>query len=223
MLVEHDGLDSRPLAWRGTATDNMLIERPLGSMLEEIATQFLDRALASAPGRTAAGKEVLGLLEHLTRKGFVAGFCGSLNPPQPQGRGVGDLGGGGEREFRKLIAQVPPLNQPAAQEVEQGGRTVRMVANSPIRSSYEKGDAVFSFAPPGAPTPWSRARRKGTQRRQLSADWRDGPRRSPGRIRPVRRTAGPAEAHRQAAGALPQALQGVSPLDSRGFRPFGHP
>ena len=56
--------------------------------------------------------------------------------------------------FKRLIAQIPPLNEPAAKQVEaQGGRKVWTMAGAPIRWWYEKDDVVFSFAPPGAADP----------------------------------------------------------------------
>src|SRR5262249_28068926 len=44
--------------------------------------------------------------------------------------------------------------EPAAQRIKgPGGRTIFQAAGPPIRWWFEKDDAVFSFAPPGAPDP----------------------------------------------------------------------
>ena len=42
ILLEHNGLDSRPEAWKGTAAYKMLNETPLGAMLEDITAQLVE-------------------------------------------------------------------------------------------------------------------------------------------------------------------------------------
>ncbi len=154
VLIEHDGLATRPGVWEATATARMLKETPLGAMLADVAVQLLDRALAGIPGRPATGKDVLAILDHLARRGFVVGYCGSLNPPQPKAVVLVIREAADNPVFKKLIALVPPLNEPAAKKIEQpGGRTVFILDEAPVRWWYEKGDAVFSFAPPGGPDP----------------------------------------------------------------------
>jgi prepilin-type processing-associated H-X9-DG protein len=154
LLIEHNGLDARPDAWKGTAAYKMLNETSLGVMFEDIATQLADRALQGARGVPATGKDVVALLKHLAQKGFVVAFCGSFNPPQPRAAVVVIRGGARSEVFRRLIAKIPPLNEPVAKQVDApGGRKVWVAAESPIRWWYEKDDAVFSFAPPGAPDP----------------------------------------------------------------------
>ena len=154
ILVEHDGVDARGDAWGKTATARMMAETPLGAMLGTVAEQLLDRALAEVPGRPVAGREVLDILGHLARRGFVVGYCGSLNPPQPTAAVVVIRGAAENPTFKKLIALVPPLNEPAATRVDQpNGRKVYILEGAPVRWWYEKGDAVFSFAPPDGPDP----------------------------------------------------------------------
>ena len=97
---------------------------------------------------------MVALLEHLARKGFVVGYCGSLNPPDPKAGVLVIRDANKNPIFKRLIALVPPLNEPNAQVVDSpGGRKVWAVAGAPIRWWYEKDDAVFSFAPPGADDP----------------------------------------------------------------------
>jgi prepilin-type processing-associated H-X9-DG protein len=154
ILVEHNGFDARPAAWKGTAAYKMLNETSLGAMLEDITAQIVDRALQNQPGAPASGKEVVAILAHLARKGFALGYCGSLNPPQPKA-GVAVIRDAAKNPvFKQVIARIPPLNEPAAKRVEQsGGRKVWMAAGPPIRWWYEKDDLVFSFAPPQAADP----------------------------------------------------------------------
>ena len=153
-LVEHNGLDARPDAWKGTAAYKMLNETSLGAMIEDITVQLIDRGLQGMPGAPLTGKEAVGLLTHLASKGFVIGYCGSLDPPQPKAVVVVIRDAAKNPAFKKVIAGIPPLNEPAAQKVDApGGRKVWQMGGPPIRFWYEKDDFVLSFAPPGAPDP----------------------------------------------------------------------
>ena len=153
VLVEHDGLETKAAAWKGTATYRMLTETSLGAMLDDMTTQLLDRAVAQMPGGVLSGKEVLGLLKHLVNRGFVVGYCGALNPPQPQAGVLVIRDAADNPTFKKVIAQVPPLNEPNAKKVVEGKRTVFVLDGVPVRWWYEGKDAVFSFAPPNNPDP----------------------------------------------------------------------
>ena len=155
ILLEHNGLDARPEAWKGTAAYKMLNETSLGAMIEDIATQVIDRGLQGMPGGAPLnGKELVGLLVHMAKKGVVVGYCGSFDPPQPKAVVVVIRDAAKNEVFKKVIGRIPPLNEPAARKVEgQGDRKVLQAAGPPIRWWYEKDDAVFSFAPPGAPDP----------------------------------------------------------------------
>ncbi len=153
VLIEHDGLETRPDAWKATATYRMLNETLLGKMLETVTVQLVDRSLAAAPGVPVTGKDVLNLLEHLARRGFVIGYCGSLNPPQPMAGVVVVRDAADNPIFKKLIAAIPPLNEPAAKAVKQPGRTVFIPNGIPVQWWYEKKDAVFSFVPGDGPNP----------------------------------------------------------------------
>jgi len=156
ILLEHNGLDAQPGAWAGTAAYQMLNKTSLGAMLEEITSQLLDRAIQAAPGVPMNGKDVVGLLEHMGRKGIVFGFCGKIGPPMPQPDAVVLVirGAAKNEVFRRVIGQVSPLNEPAAKRLEPSGkRKVLAVPNMPLQWWYEKDDAVFAFSPPGAKNP----------------------------------------------------------------------
>ncbi len=156
ILLEHDGFDARPEAWKGTAAYQMLNKTSLGTMFEEIATQLVDRALQSAPGAPLSAKDAVSLLEHVAHQGIVIGYCGTFGPGERQAKAsVIVIRGAAKNEiFQRLIGKIPPLNEPAAKRVEgQGDRTVLAVPNTPLRWWYEKDDAVFSFVPPGANDP----------------------------------------------------------------------
>jgi prepilin-type processing-associated H-X9-DG protein len=154
LLFEHNGLDARPEAWRGTAAYKMLNETSLGAMLEDIATQLADRGLQGGPGAPINGKDAIDLLKHLASKGFAFGYCGSFNPAQPRAGVLVIRDAAKSEAFKRVVAQIPPLNEPAAVRVDApGGRTVLRAGGPPIRFWHEGSDAVFSFAPPEAPDP----------------------------------------------------------------------
>ncbi len=154
ILVEHDGLESRAAAWKGTAAYAILNQTTVGAVIEDITAQLLDRALQGIPEPPATGKDLVGLLEHLGAKGFVVGFCGSLNPPDPRAVVVVIRGAAKNDVFRRVIAKIPPLNEPAATKLDQpGGRKVWDVAGTPLHWWYEKDDVVFSFVKPESDDP----------------------------------------------------------------------
>ncbi|WP_254053681.1 hypothetical protein [Singulisphaera sp. GP187] len=147
VLIDHEGLEAQPGAWKGTAAFKILNDTTLGAMLEDIAAQVVDRGLQSAPGAPVSGKEVVGLLTHMASQGFAIGYCGSLNPPQPKA-GVLVVRNADQSDVIKRIMQ---RMEGAAKRVEQpGGRKVWTIVGAPIRWWLEGHDVVFSFVPPGA-------------------------------------------------------------------------
>ncbi|MGP0065542.1 MAG: DUF1559 domain-containing protein [Isosphaeraceae bacterium] len=148
ILFEHQGLDAHPDAWKGTAAYKMLNETSLGAMLEDIATQVADRALRAVPGAPITGKEAVGLLIHLARKGFAVGLVVNTEPPQPRAVVVVIRDAARNEVFKQLIGRIPPLNAPAARRVQRpGGRTVWVSQTPPVRWWYEKDDFIVSLTP----------------------------------------------------------------------------
>ena len=147
VLLDHEGLEAQPAAWKGTAASKMLNDTPLGAMLEDIAAQVVDRGLQSMPGAPVNGKEVVALLSHMASKGFAIGVCGSFNPPQPKAAVVvvrdADQNEVSKRIMKRLEGAAKPVEQP-------NGRKVWTIEGAPVRWWFEGHDAVFSFVPPGA-------------------------------------------------------------------------
>ncbi|AGA25102.1 DUF1559 domain-containing protein [Singulisphaera acidiphila] len=147
VLIDHEGLEAQPDAWKGTAASKMLNGTPLGAMLLDIAAQVVDHGLQSMPGAPFNGKEVVALLAHMTSKGFAIGFCGSFDPPQPKAAVMVIRDAGRNEVSQRLMKRL----EDAAKQVEQpNGRKVWTIAGAPIRWWFEGHDAVFSFVPPGA-------------------------------------------------------------------------
>jgi hypothetical protein len=118
-LVEHAGFDAHPEAWKGTALYRMLNETSLGAMLEDILSQVADQGFRAAQGAPLSGKELVGLLSHLLNHGFAAGYLQNPQPPQPKGWVVVIRGAARSAVFQRVIRRIPPLNAPAARQVEE--------------------------------------------------------------------------------------------------------
>ena len=69
--VDFDGLDAHSEAWQKTAAYKMLNQTPLGTMLEELAAQLLDKFLEIMPNHKFSGAEAVTLVKHMARKGWV--------------------------------------------------------------------------------------------------------------------------------------------------------
>ncbi|HMF35940.1 MAG TPA: hypothetical protein VKF17_04845, partial [Isosphaeraceae bacterium] len=156
-LVEHAGFDAYPEAWKGTAAYRMLNETSLGAMLKDIVSQVADHGFRAAQGAPLTGKELVALLSHFLNKGFAAGYLQNPQPPQPKGWVVVIRGAARSAVFQRVIKRIPPLNAPAARQVEQAGGRKVWVADDPqgthIRWWYEKEDFVLSIAPGEADIP----------------------------------------------------------------------
>ena len=83
-LVEFDGLDAHQAAWKASAAYKLLNETSLGALLEDLATQLLNKALASRPASPPkpSAEQLIGAFKFLARKGMVVGVYGkSPEPP----------------------------------------------------------------------------------------------------------------------------------------------
>ena len=156
-LVEHGGFDAHHEAWKGTALHRMLSETSLGAMLEDILSQVADQGIRAQQGAPLTGKELAALLSHLLNKGFAVGYLQNPQPPQPKGIVVVVRGAAKSEIFQQVLKRIPPLNSPAARQIDEaGGRKVWATDDPPgthIRWWYEKDDFVLSIAPGAADIP----------------------------------------------------------------------
>ncbi|MGC8639844.1 MAG: hypothetical protein ACP5XB_08225 [Isosphaeraceae bacterium] len=81
--LEFDGLDAHAEAWQKTAAYKMLNNTPLGSMLEEVVGQLLEKPLSLSANRKLTGAEVVTLVKAMAHKGWVVAVQASDNPKQP--------------------------------------------------------------------------------------------------------------------------------------------
>src|SRR5262249_23905998 len=71
LYVEFSGLDAHAASWKKTAAYRMLTETPLGTMLEAVATQLLDKLLSFSPNHKLTGTGVVTLAKHVAHSGWV--------------------------------------------------------------------------------------------------------------------------------------------------------
>ena len=71
VYAEFAGLDADAAAWKASAVYQVLNRTRTGVMLEALATQLADRALADAPGPKLSGAEFVTLAKHALRSGLV--------------------------------------------------------------------------------------------------------------------------------------------------------
>jgi prepilin-type processing-associated H-X9-DG protein len=146
-LIEHEGLSGRGDAWKATAAYKMLNETSFGAMLEDIAVQVANRAIQASPGAPLSGKELVALLRHLIEEGFAFGFSLDQGRPQPTGAVLVIRNAADSPVFRQVLGRIPPLNPPAAQQVDgPGGRKIWIAQGNPIRWWFEKQDFVLAFS-----------------------------------------------------------------------------
>lgn len=151
MYLEFEGLDAHPDAWHATAAYRILTETKMGALLEDLARQGIEMAIASAdvPPPIKAD-EILALAKIGARKGGVMAFWGQ--GPKDL-KAVFVVRGGDQPVVRRLIdmAEAPHRKErgqegEAREQVQKAGRTLHP-AGDEVFWWVEKGDLVFSDDP----------------------------------------------------------------------------
>ena len=102
---EFSGLDSHEAGWKNTASFKMLNETTLGEMLGVLSEQLLDKLMSIVPNHQLNGAEIVSLVKHSARSGWVLAL--NADPKAPNGyRGTFVLRGGASRENRALISRL---------------------------------------------------------------------------------------------------------------------
>ena len=104
VYAEFAGLDAHAVSWQKTAAFKMLTETPLGVMLEEVAGQLLDKAMALIPSRRLSGPEVVTLLKGATKSGWV--FALHVDPKGPDFRVTFVLRGAASKELKPITSRL---------------------------------------------------------------------------------------------------------------------
>lgn len=105
VYAEFDGVDAHTDAWKKTAAYRMLNETPLGLMLEDVGTQFVDQTLAKFPDRRLTGAEVVSLVKLALHSGFAFGANGKKESDAPASV-VLVLRGAARKEVRTPVSKT---------------------------------------------------------------------------------------------------------------------
>jgi prepilin-type processing-associated H-X9-DG protein len=151
--VEFEGVDNRAEGWRKTAAYALLNQTSLGVMLESLATQLAETALAAAPGARVTGGDVVAMAKHAARSGFVFAACGKPGPEPPVVVWV--LRGAAREDarglFNRLVGQLNRSGDKPQSVVRAGGREVFEIKSEQGAGwSWwaEKDDLVIAMASP---------------------------------------------------------------------------
>jgi hypothetical protein len=105
VYFEFAGLDAHAEAWKKTASYKMLNDTTLGEMLGTVAEQLLDKVLSVVPDHRLNGNEIVTLVKHATRSGWM--FALNADPQAPRGyRGTFVLRGGASKETRAITSRM---------------------------------------------------------------------------------------------------------------------
>ncbi len=74
LYLGSDGLDTQEEIWKKTAAYKILNETPLGEMLEDMTAQVAEKALLQSPNRKLNGVDVVTIIKHLAKAGFVLSY-----------------------------------------------------------------------------------------------------------------------------------------------------
>ncbi len=161
VYLEFAGLDAHEAAWKNTSSYKMLTETTLGEMLGAVSEQLLDKVMNFIPGHRLSGSEIVSLIKHSARSGWVV----ALNADSKAGsgfRGTFVLRGGANKENRpltsRLMGWVMGSAKPKVEKKE--GRNLVVVpaagAATPAAGAggwawwAEKNDLVVGFMDPSS-------------------------------------------------------------------------
>ena len=143
LYVEFAGVDSHPEAWKNTAACKMLNETPLGAMLEEVASQLLDKILTFFPTHKLSGSELVALTKHAARSGWVLAI--NANPKGPDlSRGTFVLRGAASKTMRPLTSRLMGMmmgSEVKPKVTPKDGRTLIVVPAPAAQASSSAADA----------------------------------------------------------------------------------
>jgi prepilin-type processing-associated H-X9-DG protein len=147
-MLEYEGLDAYPDAWRATAAYKLLTETKLGALMEDLAGQGLQMAFASAeqPPQIKPGEII-----ELVKSGVRGGFAFALVGKDPRGPDPLLVARGGDRpEVRRLLEAASAADRKRRGEeaagpgsIEKAGRTLHRLDKETVWW-FEKGDLVIA-------------------------------------------------------------------------------
>jgi hypothetical protein len=107
---EFSGLDAHAATWNKTAAYRLLMDTPLGVMLEAVAGQLLDKALSNVANNKVSGAECVTLIKHVAHHGFAGGFRvvgkGGDSATTPEFHGALVFRGASTKEMRSISSRA---------------------------------------------------------------------------------------------------------------------
>jgi len=162
IYVEFAGLNAHTEAWKKTAACKMLMDTPLGGMLEEVSAQLLDNVLSVVPDKKVTGAEIVTLVKNAAQSGFVVAVNANAKNPSDPLLGTIVLRGAASKQIRTISGRLMGwlMGAEAKPKIEfKEGRTIVSVPFGAVAPNQgwawwaEKNDlVVYSRFPAGAET-----------------------------------------------------------------------
>jgi hypothetical protein len=144
------GLDSQTDAWKKTAAYKMLNETTLGAMLEDLATQLVERLMSKNPNANrVSGANLVAIAKHVARHGALLSCYGDDKNPD-NANVVVVFRAGATKEMRAAFAQFLfsfAKAEGKARQIAQRGRTLIVMPGAVQKESWvwwtEQDDLVL--------------------------------------------------------------------------------
>ncbi len=155
--LEFAGLDSHEAAWKNTASYKILNETTFGEVLGAVSEQLLDKVVSYVPSLKLAGSEIVTLVKHTARSGWVLALNSDAKARSGY-RGTFVLRGGASKDNRLLISRLMGWVMGASgRKVEKKeGRQLIVVTGPGAQEASgwawwaEKDDLVVGFMDPSS-------------------------------------------------------------------------
>jgi hypothetical protein len=151
LYIENSGLDAHAGAWEKSALYRMLTQTSLGSMLESVAAQVGEKALLAFPDRKASGVDLVSLLKHAARNGFVVAINANPKGPGPL-QGTVVIRNAASKEMKPIAARFVGtlMGSGKPRLTRKSGRSV-VVVEMPARAEGPAPAQGDGNAPPPGP------------------------------------------------------------------------
>ncbi len=159
LYIEFAGLDAHEAAWKNSASYKMLNETTLGEVLEAVSEQLLEKAVSFFPDHRLSGKEIVTLVKHSARAGWVVALNADSKARLGY-RGTFVLRGGASKDNRGLSSRLMGWFMAASKPrvEEKAGRQLVIVPEAGAQANAtntggwawwaEQNDLVVGFLDP---------------------------------------------------------------------------
>ncbi len=148
--MEFAGLESHDAAWKNTSSYKMLTETTLGEMLGAVSEQLLEKVVSFIPGHRLSGSEIVSLVKHSARSGWVVALHSDSKAPSGY-RGTFVLRGGASKDNRALTSRLMGwfMGSTKPKVEKREGRNLVIVPGTTGAGGWvwwaEKDDLVVAF------------------------------------------------------------------------------